>query len=200
MGEREGHPFRGNQWVEGESGDVYDKLLGFDKLPFDKLSKSQLGRVGLYMHSGASKINAELRRTGGKATSDMIEAMDAALKSAPPLPKDITVFRGMTGTTQSAFGADDVIGKTFTEHGFMSTTVNPKIAARFADWQETNDRIVLELRVPKGTRVLKIEQDPDNPTDLAINERELVLPRGQKFHVTSVERVGKYVHVKAVAK
>lgn len=93
----------------------------------------------------------------------------------------------------------DAKGKTFTEKGFMSTTVDKKVAEQFGDFTGAENPIVIELDTKgkklKGANVdfLDIEDDP---------QRERILAKNTRYKINDIvvetdADGAKYIKVKA---
>ena len=147
--------------------------------------KGQLRAVNSYITSGYLDINAVLRNKPGIAESlggnlkhvkAEIANLDAALESAPRIPEDITVFRGIKmGPVLESMGigcADLKPGMHLLDGGFVSTSPSMEFVKRASD--------VLEIRVPKGTVGAMV-----NPI-----EGELLLGRDINLRIISVSAPG----------
>jgi hypothetical protein len=62
----------------------------------------------------------------------------------------------------------------------MSTTIDRDVAQNFGS-------TTLTIRVPKGAKAVMVQKYVSGTT--AVNERELLLPRGTKLKITNVHQV-----------
>lgn len=113
-----------------------------------------------------------------KTVDDAIKGLEEAFKTAPKLQENLTVYRGITG---------DIVGKlkkgqTFTDKGYMSTSLTQRAGSFFAF--ETG--ALLEISVPKGTKAILPSKYFGRP-----GEREVLLDKGQSLRVKSIETVRK---------
>lgn len=109
---------------------------------------------------------------------------------------DMVVMRGMKlehGKVEEMFQP----GKSWTDNGFMSTTLASDVADRFSTTSlADHDRVVIATNLPKGSNAYHMPRKPG-----AYDEAEMVLPRGSRFTVEKVERIdGRTVkvHVKHI--
>jgi len=95
------------------------------------------------------------------------------------LPQDMTLYRG---TSTDAIGSlqnlsvDELVGKTFTEQGFMSTSISNAVAEDFSG----NMQITIEAS--KGVQALDISSISQYPM-----ESEVLFNAGQEMLITSAE-------------
>ncbi|MGW0960450.1 ADP-ribosyltransferase, partial [Streptomyces gelaticus] len=125
-------------------------------------------------------INGHLRGTPGfgpkpEVLHDIAE-MDKVM-STRPVPDDIMVVRG-TGLGHLKLDSPlDMLGKTYPDKGYTSTSLGNHPVSGFA-----GKEAILHLRVPKGTPALWLEK----VSKFDVSERELLLARGSEFKVTRV--------------
>lgn len=130
-------------------------------------------------------INASLRgqplpNPGGVYAAEIprhVKDIDSALKKAPALGRDATVYRGVKGGT-----ALDKLkpGDVFTDKAYGSTSTRPDFAHQFTGKSETTPGVLMRITLPKGTRAAAI------PSPFARTEREILLPRGHSIRVDRV--------------
>lgn len=155
----------------------------------ESLSPAQEKGLRFYQSPGFALMNGQLRgldtdglKKSERATdADLSRAktasknLTAAIKSAPPLKEDVTVFRG--------FSADQfgklTEGATVTDKGFTSTSLTDDAGAV----GRASSKATAEIKLPAGTKAA------------AGSSRELVLPPGSKFRITSVTTRGGAPHV-----
>ncbi|MFD4558860.1 putative T7SS-secreted protein [Streptomyces sp. NPDC058469] len=125
-----------------------------------------------------NEMNGYLRGNADLGTPDVlrnIENTDKAL-AGTPVPQDLTVVRGQGVGHLGATAPDELVGKTLTDEGYMSTSLGDNGAVpAFA-----NKEGILHLRVPAGTPALWVE----NVGTFGMGERELLLGRGTSYEVT----------------
>ena len=140
---------------------------------------SQRAALADYTSPRYVEINGELR--SGERT-DEIQALVANISAGMrEIPEDIVTFRGVDarafGLDPYAFTQDQVdalAGRTFSDPGFTSTSVNQPFDMG-ADFQ-------LRVTVPAGTRGAFVESVTDSP-----GENEVLLDRGTHFRIDRVE-------------
>lgn len=121
-----------------------------------------------YTSFGYSTLNRHLRQ-GGPATG-AVTTLDGAFAAAVPLVREATVYRGMGGPAASA----PAVGKTYTDLGFISTSLNENKALGF-----TGSVGLVVITLPVGATVLNLEA-----RQVGAGEAEILLPRGSSFRVT----------------
>lgn len=139
-----------------------------------------------YFWGGEPMINDRLRGDYlGDAFDAEIAEAQAFFQRVPPLQQPVKVFRGImveepeAGTNAySDFVRTWKPGDVIEEPGFMSTTIDRKIAEGYS-----NAGRILEIEVPEGTRVATPEMFGDAYKSI---EQELTLPPNTKLQITSV--------------
>jgi hypothetical protein len=125
-------------------------------------------------------MNGHLRGTPGFGPSPEvlhdIGEMDRVM-STRPVPDDIMVVRGTGLGHLNLRSPLDMLGKTYPDKGYTSTSLGNHPVSSFA-----GKEAILHLRVPKGTPALWLEK----VSKFDVTERELLLARGSEFRVTRV--------------
>lgn len=152
---------------------------------------TQLQALRAYTGNEYQRINTALRRSRGKRGTAEVRHLDAAMTRAPRVPENILVTRNSSPAQFNLpDGADlnQIQGGVFTEHGFLSTSVNARGAL--------SGNVQLKLSVPKGYKAIFVSgksgaKRQDIISTVGGGEAELLLSRGAQFRVTSVQQVGK---------
>lgn len=131
--------------------------------------------VASYRDGRHVDVNKALRKdkTPSAESERLIQSLDDAINSTPPLTEDITVYRGIE---KNMFGSKIGViakGKAFLDKGFTSVTTSIEKAAPFAS--ETKRSAILKVVVPAGSKVLDISER---------DEPEALLPRGGRYEFT----------------
>ncbi|EST24577.1 ADP-ribosyltransferase, partial [Streptomyces roseochromogenus] len=121
-----------------------------------------------YLRGNASKWSAYVQHN--------IDEVDKVL-AGNPVPEDVMVVRGTGIGHLKLDNPFDMLGKTFDDKGYMSTSLGDHPVAAFA-----HEEAILHLRVPKGTPALWVEK----VGKYGMGERELLLGRGTEYRVTRV--------------
>jgi hypothetical protein len=110
--------------------------------------------------------------------------MDRVL-STQPVPDDVMVVRGTGLGHLNLDSPTDMLGQTFPDEGYFSTSLGNHPVPSFA-----GKEAILHLRVPKGTPALWLEK----VSQYDVTERELLLARGSEYKVTRVfmDEAGKW--------
>jgi DNA polymerase III epsilon subunit-like protein/ADP-ribose pyrophosphatase YjhB (NUDIX family)/autonomous glycyl radical cofactor GrcA len=171
--------------------DVLAEYYTTAKQAFNKgtLTKKDWDRVQSYFGSDSIAVNNFLRSgkrlwlTNDKDTiENVIKSIDDIFDVAGvELPGNVIVFRGI-------YDADKLFpdgvkpGDVFDDLGYSSTSIKSDVARTFTNTDET--ATVLAITVPSGTKMLA------NNTAIQAGqqkkEKEILLPRGLTFKVTSV--------------
>jgi ADP-ribosyltransferase exoenzyme len=131
------------------------------------------------------EINSYLRGQdpGSPQVHHTIDQMDQAL-AGRPIPEDVVISRG-TGLSHIGMNPQDMVGQTFTERAYVSTSLGGPADA-FA-----NKEAILHMRAPAGTPGIWVE----NVGAYGAGERELLLGRGLEYRVDRVVFQGGQWHV-----
>ena len=103
-----------------------------------------------------------------------------------PLQKDMVLYRG---TSKDGLGElknlkpEEMIGKTFTESAYMSTSMKPNIGSDFSDG------VTLTINAPKGTSGLNVSKFS------TYSEAEILLNAGQKMKITNAKIINGELHL-----
>ncbi len=145
-----------------------------------ELSNEQIEALIKYTGDDYVNINNSLRGldTLSPENQATVEAMKSALDNSA-LPQDMTLYRG---TSTEALGSlqnlsvDELVGKTFTEQGFMSTSTSNVIAEGFSG------NMKMTIEASKGAQALDISSISQYTT-----EAEVLFNAGQEMLITSAE-------------
>lgn len=128
-----------------------------------------------------------------------ISELDKLVKLSPSLPEQTTAYRGIGKKFALELEAAGV-GKSFTDNGFTSVSLDKGIAGGFPSRPTGN---LLEIVLPAGTKAVNpfkfFTQHIISNTDLK-NEQELILGRGTTFDIVEIMDnvlVGKIIKVVA---
>jgi hypothetical protein len=203
----------GNKGGGGESslsqGAIID-IMNQQRTPefLGKISPDEMKAMEDYMSgSGAyGVVNIALREgeaelyPSQKATADrIIPNIDSVITDAPPLKEELTTYRGLFGSEQTATFTSMKAGDTYTDMGFASTSMNRRVAETFARSDKANAGVVLEIVNPKGSKgifPLAARTEITSRFVSDISEDEWLIPRGTTFKVLSV--AGKDIKVEVV--
>lgn len=134
-------------------------------------------------------INTALRTgiTDNFGVPDDIKMLDELFKTVPNVitPKqDMIVYRGAYLDSELKKIID---GKSSTdiyiEKGFASTSKDKVVAKSFA-FMDDQEKILLRIQVPKGSKVIDDEKLPSYARSKMIAEKEVLLPRNAQFKIT----------------
>ena len=145
-----------------------------------ELSNEQIEALIKYTGDDYVNINNSLRGldTLSPENQTTVEAMKSALDNSA-LPQDMTLYRGTStevlGSLQN-LSVDELIGKTFTEQGFMSTSTSNVIAESFSG------NMKMTIEASKGAQALDISSISQYTT-----EAEVLFNAGQEMLITSAE-------------
>jgi hypothetical protein len=182
----------------GKSGSM-SKLLGdttkvsskdledMTKALFKGLTEEEKEAIVKYTYETDGALNYSLRfgrlntslvrekRLTWKQIREQKALLDAAFGKAPPLDRDINVYRFSTSNIFKD-GIENIAGKTFKDKGYASTTINGD-APKFI--RQTD--VFFKIKVPKGNKVVAIDGQSNYE-----QEEEILLKRGTKLKITNV--------------
>lgn len=119
------------------------------------------------------------------------EAIKSALDNSALL-QDMTLYRG---TSTEALGAlqdlsvDELVGKTFTEQGFMSTSTNSVVAEGFSG------NMQMTIEAAEGAQALNISS-----ISQYVTEEEVLFNAGQEMLIISAEVKNGILHITVIIK
>jgi SPP1 gp7 family putative phage head morphogenesis protein len=182
------------RWGHGGSKD--SALTGDDALEHVKgLTKSvgydqydRLIAIKDYADSGYGPVNDGLRYSHGDAAeigshrANQIKEIDGIFADTPGLEKPIATYRGMRDY-KNIFGVSngqELVGKTLTDQGFMSTSALREVADSFASGSKA---AIFTIHSPVGTKAVHVGK----ATNIAKKgEGEILFNRGSSMKITKV--------------
>lgn len=144
-----------------------------------------------------SVVNTTLRaeKPLTAAQQSHVDALDAAINKNNPLEQPLTVYRATSIQSLNgegfASGQPDngiTIGSTFTDKGYVSTTTD-RATANDPGYTHPDDRLILTITVPAGSKVLEPSKNTGfqgAAAKLADWEHEVLLSRGSVFRIDNV--------------
>ena len=174
--------FETETWGENQLKPVRSGM-SFD----EEMTISRYTQSGYERSNGYLRGKAELSEYDLKEVKDDIPRLDAVLNRSI-VPEDVVVYRGakLSKSTLKQFEP----GSTFTDAGFISSTLTPTVAEKFAG----EKGVIMEIGIPKGSHGLYIGV---RGLTAFPTESEFLLPRSSTFKV--VERSGNRIRVQLVS-
>jgi hypothetical protein len=114
-----------------------------------------------------------------------VRNIDAAFDSAPPLTKDLVVYRGLHfHISENPSKNKMIMGNAYKGRykGYLSTSLNRGVAYDFAK-REDQDCIIMKTHIKKGTRVLFLHNH-----SVTRSEYEVLLPRNSVLEIYSIKK------------
>lgn len=113
-----------------------------------------------------------------------VRNIDAAFNSAPPLTKDLVVYRGLHFHFSENPKNKMIMGNAYKGRykGYLSTSLNKGVAYDFAK-REDQDCIIMKIHIKKGTRVLFLHNH-----SVTRSEYEVLLPRNSILEIYSIKK------------
>jgi hypothetical protein len=154
----------------------------------ESLTADEIKAIDAYMGENYKSINGTLRRGDPPSaiTAKRIANLDAAVAKGV-LAKDTRLYRAGTLGGNPA----DMVGKTFVDHGFVSTSEKTTLPLRMAASQR--EGVFMRINAPAGANVgflSKFRNQQSVSKYGGVNEDEALLPRDSEFIVRSA-RQGK---------
>ena len=142
----------------------------------DGLTKDQRTKVRSYTHD-AERYNDRLHKDPTDFGPHGLVLQDLLL-SAPPLPVNTTVWRGVSNSAlEKVFGPNPKAGDIVRITGFQSGTIKPRTALNFPVERSGAD-VVLEIIPLRGMYVERLSSNP--------LEKEVLLPANGNFRLVAV--------------
>ncbi|MDP9799354.1 hypothetical protein J2S43_007866 [Catenuloplanes nepalensis] len=140
-----------------------------------------------YRGFGFEDMNDLLRSGERNARIERQIAMIDAVHAESTLPRDVVVYRGFRSPAKifgSAWNDIDLVGLTWDDAGFASTSVDQRVAENFANMSGS---VVMRIVQPKGTSAIRLSSlaPPDRHPSGIDEEAELLVPRGQRRRVVA---------------
>jgi hypothetical protein len=145
-----------------------------DALGGGKFTTEEKAALKSYTGSGYLDLNKATKtlRTGiGDPDTKILAGLDSAFARAS-LQDDLLVYRGIDDIAWGSFFGDAKVGDLVTDHGYVSTTINPKLG-----WSTHQ----IEIRLNKGASAI-----PVAPLSLHQTELEIVLARNAQFRIIEI--------------
>jgi len=147
---------------------------------------AKYGEAALYWNNVHGTPEAEPTR----------KLIDAAIGKSE-LADNATLYRGVAIPTEifeKSYKPGSIIEGS---PGYVSTSARKDVAERFIeDYQRGETPVFMEMRVPRGRSAMHLETDPVAEAELGGPQHEVLLPRGSKFKVESIqERSNGVQHV-----
>jgi len=150
------------------------------------LSTSELEALNSYKGMGFVAINNHLLgRPGGASVQQQVDNLSAVVDRSS-ITKDTVLYRGISGKYAKGI-ASLPVGAEYTIPSFQSTSSQEGTATIFAAGGYKNGRtvnqspVLLEVKVPRGTKGLEIEQFTKD--GLKTGEGEVVLGPNLKYRI-----------------
>lgn len=155
------------------------------------LSTLKLKALDSYLSKRSIRANQRLRRGLDLPPDEkkMVQAADEAI-AASKLPEAVRTYRGVG--SRSMFGAsDDLTGVEFEDAAFLSTSIDPMVAARYSDVNSgfregVAQRTVLAFDLPKGDNAAHVGAVLGRGEEAS---GELLLARNRRWRIKRTERV-----------
>ena len=152
---------------------------------YASLSKSEREALSEYTQGGYLDINADL---GSGVESYYTKSLNSSIDKFT-IDSNIITYRGTNDKYYKGYNVGDTLdGKVF-----YSTSVNQDVAKAFADditaySDDGSKGVLLEIKVPKGSKALYIGENTDyKPDGYTVNENELLLSNKTKYKIEKID-------------
>jgi SPP1 gp7 family putative phage head morphogenesis protein len=178
------------QFAERQQGE-YAKYLAkdenFQSVLYDYMDETFYGKFNEELRSGEYSEQTE---------QHAYTLMNAINNESAVFDQDITVFRGVEGSTEfSSLKVGDIM----IDGGFMSTSTNPLVAESFTMKYQSGEPVFMSIQVPAGTYALALDpihnaagNSQDDPFMRELGGfgkvNEILFPPGTKLEITNVSR------------
>ena len=166
-----------------------EKMVAFEELhrPKSSLTDEEFDAVDQYRFE-AFELNAALRE--GKVSEKMqvqVDGINNTFDKTPRLQENVVLYRGL-GVDQVST-KDNLLPSRIQDKGFVSTSLDINVAKEYA-LERSTPGIIMEINVPKGTRVLSMSGSLKSRGGFYFDEpqREFLLPPNSSFRIKSLSR------------
>jgi hypothetical protein len=167
------------------------------KNQYKSLDQEEQDAILAYTGSSSNSLNSITGKAAGGSLDHLsdgprnaIKNLDSALNKMSS-PEDLTLFRAGTisrmgdafkSITQNSSEADlqKLVGQTFKEHSYASTTSSLRAADNFM----SSGRVMFEIEAPKGTKGAWVGGSDRGQHPY---EHEFVMPRGNSYAVVGIQ-------------
>ena len=174
------------------------------KAAYPGITEEQIKALDAYTASAYAQLNRYLEnrlpyqvsKEQEKFLKQTADRLDALIKNSPVVDRDVTVFRGLPAQSVVARYPNMDPGDILRFDAFTSTSFSGQTARSFAGG---NEGIVLQIKVPKGTKALDVEKTYEGIGVLGGGfEKEMILPRGLEYKITKLDKEGRVIHLEVV--
>lgn len=172
-------------------------------VPSGGASEDEAGALNSYKNEKYDAINRLLSGRSRPSddlaeTKEAIAHIDAAMARST-ITDPILLYRGMNDAA-GRFADDRFVGKDITYPTFVSASKSETTANLFREdtGVDHTGSFIMEINAPKGTHA--IDMDRTVPYDGQYSEREVLLDRGTKLHIDSIDRPGRTIYATVVPK
>lgn len=173
-----------DEWLKEQFGEQASKLK-----PAELKALAQY-KTDLFFGINAYLRGEDLDKRGygedAEALEPVIDQIDRVMEGSE-ITEPITVFRGMDMEDQFSRNFDMLEGEVFQFDGFTSTSVFSGPAERFLEESSTEGEtpVMLEIRVPAGSKGIWMDAPSILRATEFLNETEILLDRGLRFRIVS---------------
>lgn len=188
----------GETYTADEFRAMSEKVKQVEKDWAESVTPGHKQAITTYQGASYTRINNYLRgkpsaRTNEAWITGVVKRLDETLSNAVT-EYDLVVHRGYGGASAEKlikkFGTADLAkmpGTIIREDGYMSTTLDSRIAGGFGN-------VKVEIDIPAGSPAAYI---PTLNTGKYVSESEVLLPRGTALEITHAERKGYQIYLRA---
>lgn len=191
-----------NEFFGGKGG-ILQRKKSVESRWLNSLTKDETAYVSGYTADGYDDVNKYLRNIDDDDINEAyakaaIKNIDSAI-SKFELMENVTLFRGtdldsLIEQFPNADNLSDLIGNEYCDKGYMSTSPLENVARRFAENNETENQLILQLDVTKGKgKCAYINKLSGFKND----EYECLIMHGSKFEIYGVDESGDIPILKA---
>lgn len=160
------------------------------------LSKDEKAAVTIYTGDDYKNINDSLRGkdTATPQNAQVIDTLTSALQESE-LSENMTLYRGTSitalGSELMNLSPEELVGESFTERGFTSTSTDDYMARYFATNYNYNSRpMIMTIDARVGDHALNVTPISQHPS-----EQEILFNRDTSFTITSATVVDGVLNI-----
>ena len=141
-----------------------------------------------YQGPDHEQVNKALRgeEEVDEKTKRIVDGLDSLFDSAPTTPKDMILYRGLSGEYSDEMFDSYEVGDLITDAAYASTSADEDISLEeFAtDFSGSGRELIVEILVPQGSRAISLNSYLGSYSIYEV-EYEVLLDRGTTFRVIS---------------
>ena len=171
-------------YISKESGDTSGEYRKYLKL----YQGSDYAQTNNYLRDGKT-VDRDGEPRNMALVNTMTETLDKGLINAPVVPTGTQIYRAFRNE-EIASSPAKLVGMTFRDPGFLSTTVDQNTARTFYGFKQMDGNgsqaVIIRMKTPEGLRgqYMNASYGSNQPSEF-----EIILPRNTAFKITGATNI-----------